>query len=295
MKRRDEVLVGIFTTAAVIIFALGSIWLVRGGLSSGYPLYARFTWGQGLKVGQPVWLVGVTVGSIDDVALDPAGTVLLTLRISKKFHIPRGSTAQIMTNGFFGDMAVNLQPPAPVPNVPFYAPRDTLPTAVAQAGLQALTQRADTLSMALSAIALTARAQFVDSGGLRDVRRVLETSNRLVAQLTDVIRMQSNELQTTIATVRSRVAAVDSTQVDSTVRSLREASRNLADLTARMQTTTDRANALLARADSGNGTLALLLRDPGAYNDLRHLLGQLDSLAADIRKNPRKYINLKIF
>ena len=41
MKRRDEVLVGVFLTVAVAIALLGTLWLVRGGLSSGYPLYAQ--------------------------------------------------------------------------------------------------------------------------------------------------------------------------------------------------------------------------------------------------------------
>ena len=58
MKRRDEVLVGVFLMAAVAIGLLGTLWLVRGGLSSGYPLYAKFAWGQNLKPGQPVLLAG---------------------------------------------------------------------------------------------------------------------------------------------------------------------------------------------------------------------------------------------
>ena len=64
MKRRDEVLVGIFLTVAVAIALLGTLWLVRGGLSSGYPLYSKFAWGQNLKPGQPVLLAGVNVGAV---------------------------------------------------------------------------------------------------------------------------------------------------------------------------------------------------------------------------------------
>ena len=62
MKRRDEVLVGIFTTAAIAVIIVGALWLARGGLTSGYPLYSRFPWGSGLKQGQRVWLAGVTAG-----------------------------------------------------------------------------------------------------------------------------------------------------------------------------------------------------------------------------------------
>jgi phospholipid/cholesterol/gamma-HCH transport system substrate-binding protein len=52
MKHRDDVLVGVVVTIAFIVLLLGSIWLVRGGLQSGYPLYARFPWGSGIKQGQ---------------------------------------------------------------------------------------------------------------------------------------------------------------------------------------------------------------------------------------------------
>ena len=73
MKRRDEVTVGILITIAVVVLVLGTLWLVRGGLKSGYPLYTRFGWGQNLKQGQPVLLAGVTVGNVGDVNLRRAG------------------------------------------------------------------------------------------------------------------------------------------------------------------------------------------------------------------------------
>ncbi len=51
MKTRDEVLVGLVVTAAIVVTIVGSLWLARGGLSKGYPLYAKFPWGAGLKQG----------------------------------------------------------------------------------------------------------------------------------------------------------------------------------------------------------------------------------------------------
>ena len=69
MKRRNEVSVGIFITVAVIVLVLGTLWLARGKLKAGYPLYTRFAWGQNLKQGQPVLLAGVSVGYVGDVNL----------------------------------------------------------------------------------------------------------------------------------------------------------------------------------------------------------------------------------
>ena len=53
MKRKNEILVGLLLLLGGAIAVFGSIWLVRGSLGKGYPLYARFPWGAGLKPGQP--------------------------------------------------------------------------------------------------------------------------------------------------------------------------------------------------------------------------------------------------
>ena len=42
MKGRNQVLVGVFLTIALLVGIVGTIWLVRGGLSGGYPLYSVF-------------------------------------------------------------------------------------------------------------------------------------------------------------------------------------------------------------------------------------------------------------
>ncbi len=293
MKRRDEVLVGVFATAALAVIIVGALWLARGGLAAGYPLHSRFPWGAGLKQGQPVWLAGVTAGFVDKVELDPRGSVIATYRLREEYQVPRGTKATVVPNGFFGDMAIALTPDGATTES--YAPGDTVPLGIPAAGLATLTARADTITQGVNAILGSARQEMVDSGGMRDVRETLHAANKLVAQLAQIAALQSNELQSTIATVRSRAAAIDSMQVDSTVRSLREASANMATLTNELKSTTDRLNGVLAKVEGGEGTAAKLLNDPGLYNDLRKVLTRVDSLTADFKKNPKRYINLEIF
>ncbi len=293
MKRRDEVLVGIFATAAVAVVILGALWLARGGLDAGYPLYSRFAWGSGLKQGQPVWLAGVTVGYVDKVVLDPRGTAVAVFRIQDGYVVPKGTKATVVANGFFGDMAIALTPT--VPNAESFAEGDTVPIGLPVMGIAGLTARADTISQGVNTILGSARQHLVDSGGLNEMRQTLVAANRLVVQLAQIASVQSRELQSTMQTVRSRAAAIDSLQVDSTVRSLRLASGNMATVAGELKTTTDRLNAVLAKVESGDGTAAKLLNDPGLYNDFRGVMARVDSLTADFKKNPRRYIKLEIF
>ncbi len=293
MKRRDEVLVGIFTTSAIAVVILGALWLARGGLDAGYPLYSRFPFGAGLKQGQPVWLAGVNVGFVDKIALDPTGTIVATYRIQDEYKVPKGSTASVVPNGFFGDQAIALTPNGITTTS--FAEGDSVPLGETVAGLASLTARADTITVGVNAILGAAREQLVDSGGLREMRATLASANDLVVQLARIATLQSRELQSTIATVRSRAAAIDSAQVDSTVRALRQASANMATVTGELRTTSDRLNSILAKVESGDGSVAKLINDPGLYNDLRKVLGRVDSLTADFKKNPKRYINLEIF
>lgn len=293
MKRRDEVLVGIFTTSAVAVVILGALWLARGGLDAGYPLYSRFPFGAGLKQGQPVWLAGVTVGFVDKIKLDPTGTIIATYRIQDDYTVPKGTTASVVPNGFFGDQAIALTPNFITTDT--FAVGDTVPLGATTAGLSLLTARADTITQGINTILGSAREQFVDSGGMREMRATLTAANALVGQLARIATLQSQELQLTIATVRTRAAAIDSAQVDSTVRSLRAASANMATVTGDLKVTSDRLNGILAKVESGDGTAAKMLNDPGLYNDLRNVLARMDSLTADFKKNPRRYINLEIF
>src|SRR5437762_3327268 len=81
---------------------LGAIRLTRGGIRPGYPLYAKFPWGANLKTGQPVLLVGVNVGVVDNVELKQDGTLITTFRVSPKYKVPLGTTASVIPNGIFG-------------------------------------------------------------------------------------------------------------------------------------------------------------------------------------------------
>jgi phospholipid/cholesterol/gamma-HCH transport system substrate-binding protein len=62
----------------------------------------------------------------------------------------------------------------------------------------------------------------------------------------------------------------------------------------RLDGVTARLDVLLVRLDTGDGTAARLLRDPTLYDDVSGTLRELRGLVADIRKDPRKYLRVKV-
>lgn len=292
MKARNQIMVGLLLTVAVLIGVAGTIWLVRGGFRRGYPLYAVFRWGANLKVGQAVRLAGVQVGYVGDVALRDDGTLLLVMQIDNGREIPRNAKAIVQSVGIFGDAEVAL--PATPSNVS-YAAGDTVPSATPAAGIPEITAKADSIAGTAVTLSRELQTQLVDSGGLRDIRATLAQTTVLMNQLTRISAEQSRQLTATQTQVRRLIASIDSTQVDSTVRNLNATSANVAALTDSLRLTTSRINATLGGLQTGQGTAGKLLTDTLLYRDVRNLVTRIDSLTADFQKKPRKYINLEIF
>lgn len=318
MKRRDEVIVGIFVTIALIVGVFGTLWLARRGLAKSYPMYARFDWGNNLKVGQQVLLAGVQVGFVDKVELNPSGYLDVTLSIDRDRKIPDGATATVQNEGFFGDKSVALHPcgsppPAVTEEAPtvagtpssggeplchptsFYPKGDTIPTGTPAPSLDMILMRVDSMSGALSDVVQTVRFQMVEKGGIDDLRKTIASTNDLAQELTRVAAEQSNALSLTLASLRRTASALDSASIDSTVRNMQATTENLATLTNSLKATTTRLDNVMVKVETGDGTVGRLLNDPGVYNELRQSLARLDSLISDVKANPKRYINVKVF
>jgi phospholipid/cholesterol/gamma-HCH transport system substrate-binding protein len=286
MKRRNEVLVGLLLTAALVIGIGGTIWLVRGGFRSGYSLYSVFRWGENLKVGQPVRLAGVQVGYVGDVALRDNGTLVVDLKIDNGRRVPRNARAVVEAVGLFGDAQIALQA---TPDARSFAAGDTVPVGTPAAGIAQITAKGDTVATQAVALSGALRAELVDSGGLRDVRRTLAQTNLLVAQLGRIAAQQNRELAQTQAALRRTLAAVDSAKVDSTLTNVRAVSANASALTDSLRVTTSRINAALGGISRGEGTAGKLLSDTALYGDVRKLVSRIDTLTLDFQRNPGRY------
>lgn len=293
MKRSNEILVGITATVALILAVVGSLYLARGGLQPGYKLFAKFTWGAGLKQGQPVLLSGVNVGYVHDVEIRPDGVLIVQLRVRKEYRIPLGTTATIEPNGFFGDQLVALHPDKP--NPASFSPGDTLLSGHATPSIGDVLARVDTIASNLSVLTTSLRTEFVGTNGFSDLRHAVKSADALMADLSKVAAQQNMELVKTEAALRKAASAVDSTAVDSTLRSFRNAAASINGLATDLRETSAKLSTTLDKVGSGPGSLGKLMNDPALYDHVQALVTRLDSLTADFKKNPRKYIKLSIF
>lgn len=296
MKRSNEVAVGLVVTIGVTLAILGTLWLVRGGLTSGYPLYARFPWGPGLKQGQPVVLSGVGIGYVGGIDLKRDGTLVVTMRIKggrNGYQVPEGTVATVEPNGLFGDMMIALRPANP--NNEAYASGDTIPAGKPTTSMNDILARLDTVGTSVRMVTDAFEMEMVQRGGITDMRKAIQQTSTFMAQLNAIAAQQSVELSRTTAALRRTASALDSASIDSTVSNLQTASANMAALTSDLRQTNVALNGLLSKLARGEGTAGKLLTDTLLYRDVRSLVTRLDSLTADFKAHPKKYVNLSIF
>jgi phospholipid/cholesterol/gamma-HCH transport system substrate-binding protein len=230
---------------------------------------------------------------VDDVRLRTDGILVVTMRVRSQYKVPRGTTATVEPNGFFGDMMLALQPSKP--STETFAVGDTIPSGRATPSVGDVLARVDTLAGHLSALAGALRKELVDQKGLDEIRATINRANAMFAELQKVAADQNAELTRTQVALRRMASAVDSARVDSTMRAISSAATSVKTLASDLRATTARLDSLATKVSSGPGTAGKLMNDAGLYNDMRGTLQRLDSLMADFQKNPRKYIKLSIF
>jgi phospholipid/cholesterol/gamma-HCH transport system substrate-binding protein len=104
---------------------------------------------------------------------------------------------------------------------------------------------------------------------------------RAMASLTDLLQ-QLNQL----------VAGEAATQ---TMQNMQVASRNLADVTATLRTTTASLDSVLAKINSGRGSVGRLVNDTTLVTDLHSASTALTELLTDLKAHPGRYVHVSVF
>jgi phospholipid/cholesterol/gamma-HCH transport system substrate-binding protein len=65
-------------------------------------------------------------------------------------------------------------------------------------------------------------------------------------------------------------------------------------LWTRINTLSDRIDKVLVTLETGNGSAAQLLHDKALYENMNGTATELKQLIADIRKDPKKFLNVRV-
>src|SRR3954470_13385005 len=112
-KKRLEWRVGLFVFIGLLGLGVLLLQFSKGTslFKPTYELYLKAKNVGGLKTRASVLMAGVSIGTVSDINLNPAGTnVTITLKIYTKYVIHKDARIMIEQSGFLGDQYIAVVP-----------------------------------------------------------------------------------------------------------------------------------------------------------------------------------------
>ena len=291
---KKEVKIGI-VAVAVLLMAWAGIRFLSGldvfGRSRTYT--AHYEQVNGLQDAATVVISGVKVGQVTGVVLNTEqGGVDVTLSIDSKFDIPTDSRAMIFSAGLMGGKSIEIK----LGEAKEYLESgDTIQTGVTLDMFDTLANELGDIKVKVSTLLdnLNQTIEGVDSlidDNSKSLTKTIASLNAVMADL-----KKSNiigNIDGFCATLNQNGAKLDNiiTDINSVTKTLNE--QNAGE---KLSQAINEVNTLLAKVNSGSGSIGNLVSDDKLYKELAQASQNLSTLLADLKENPKRYINVTVF
>ena len=292
-----EFIIGICVIAAIVILIFGIDYLKGINLFSPANFYyASYNNVAGLEISSPVTIDGYKVGQVREIQFDyeNPGKIKVLLALNKKLRIPVDSKATmgstLMSGNFIAIKLGKSSEKIPVGgNIESFETSDLM-SSLSEDIMPAVNQilpRVDSLLYNLNRLAgdpaLTSSIQRLDGiteNVLTATNGLNSTINRDLPVVMRNVKSISHGLDTVTANLGVLSAQLKSLPLNTTVDNVNALTENLTKFSNQL--------------NDPNSTLGLLMNDPELYNKLNRVAADVDSLIVDIKKNPKRYISIKL-
>jgi len=291
LRYQREATVGFLLIVAAALFVWGMIWLTGHQVRNGTSLEVAFTDVSGLKVGDPVRTSGVDVGQVERIHLVAPGRVLVFLRLQVPQRPRRDASAVVRALDYFGAHYVDYNPGTP-------SEPALVGDSVAGQKEVALAQMVENLTTP-GREALVGASQFLSSQNAAALRALLIDARSAVNKLGDAAHAPSQEAAQAMASLRDLLnqlgQVVGGDAATQTVENMRDATRNLAQVTATLERTTVSLDSILAKVNAGRGSVGKMVNDTTLVTDLHGTMAALTDLLTDLKAHPGRYVHVSVF
>ncbi len=314
MKISREVRVGFFVVLVVAAF----VWVYgflkgRNILSTVAEYNVIYDKVNGLTESNPVLVNGFKVGQVSHVGFtdDHSGRLLVKIWMEEDFKIPKNSVAQIYSADLMGSKAIRLL----LSNSQEYQHTgDTLKSDL-EGSLQEqvsiemlpLKHKAENLLLSIDSVMAVIQTTFNEdfrenfAVSFQKIRSIIASLNRSVLTLDTLITNEDGSIsqiledtETLTANLKDHNKDIGNTLANLSALSDSLASSDIKGTIASLSQTLNQMNQLLAGINQGQGTLGQLATNDSLYNNLEGLTRELELLLADLKANPKRYVQFSL-
>ena len=261
--------------------------------------YVQFDKIDGLVEAAPVMVNGFPVGQVREIKYDySSNQINVMLAMNRDLKIPVGSEVHVVSS-LTGASTLALDM---AQGSSYYKVGDNLPSSRTPGLMDKVTTEVVPQVMSIM--------PKVDSivGGVNSLvaNPALQISISRLDGITQQLAQSANQLTILMQTLNKSVPGVMN-NVNGITTNLTGASDNLNVMSSnlkslpidstmtRINTTIANLQALTERLNDPNSSLGMLINDRTLYNNANQAIADLDSLFVDIKANPKRYINVRIF
>ncbi|MCP4631389.1 MAG: MCE family protein [candidate division Zixibacteria bacterium] len=299
MKNKSiELQVGIVIFLAIIILGYGILWLKEYRFNIERYSYAVYFPETGsLDIGDPVAVLGVDKGEVEDIVLKSGNRVLVTFNLTKDVVLKSDTEFTIMNIGLMGERFIQVKPGYSDSLLDLSSPvsgyYDTgIPEVMGMLG-RGIDEMRELIRILTGTIG-TEQAS-------TDIKTIISNMLKITQKTKTLLDSTGGELTSAVNNLSYSSAKlktiIDSNEhkLQNTITNFDSASTEFVKLTKDLTKISKDLKVITTKLNSDDNTVGLLLKDRKLYDQLNSTAVNLDSLIIDIKKNPKKYIHLEIF
>lgn len=295
-----EVLIGLLVIIALAVLFVGIDFLKGMNVFEKENTYhISYENVQGLSVSAPVTVNGYKVGLVRSIAYeyDNPGHVRVDIDIDDEMHLPNGTVAELSSD-LLGTASIALKlgegtewvkPGSALPGV--------VPSGMMDMVSQSVLPAVSSIFPKIDSLLSNVNKLVADPALQKSIERLDVLTSNLVTTT-----VQLNRVMASLPPITEDVKAISGnfvqTSADLGVLAEKMSAMPVDSLMSSLQNTIDNLKAVTAELNAGladpNSTLGKVMHDPSLYDNLNRSIQSLDSLFVDIKKNPKRYISIKL-
>jgi phospholipid/cholesterol/gamma-HCH transport system substrate-binding protein len=314
MKISKEAKIGLIITSGIAILFWGLNYLKgKDFFTSQKTIFATYDRVDGLTASNPVMINGMKIGSVTKLSLlpDNSGRILVALHINGAVRIPRNSTAEIFSTDLLGAKGIRF---VFGESTEFLQDGDTVKSQIqnslsqeVSAQVAPIRARAESILSSMDSVLLIVRTVFNEASkeDLRKSFQSIASSLRSIEGITSTMDQELarqgklglifDNLESITTNLRSNNKSLSNAIENFSAISDTLAGANLASTIENTRKTLEGTSALLARVNSGEGSLGQLATNDSLYSNLNNTARDLDLLINDLKANPGRYVHISVF
>ncbi|PKQ64224.1 hypothetical protein BZG02_05225 [Labilibaculum filiforme] len=315
MKFSKDAKIGLVVIGAIVILIWGVNFLKGFNIfSSEQVFYARYERVDGLKKSSSVTLKGYKVGQIKSIQFSSSSAdhLLVAFAISDQFKLPANSVAHIESADIMGTKVIKI---IPGKGNTFVQSGDTIKGSIEgdlkeQVSMQMLPLKKKAEKLMSGVDSVLTVIQYIFN---KDTRDNLTRSFGSIEQTLQKLENASGTLDTIITGQKSHLENIFA-NVDSITGNLKDNNKNVSSILTNFssisdslsasdisqtinnaKTTLKQTNEILAKINSGEGSMGMLINNDTLYTNLEAASNGLTNLLIDVKNNPKKYMHFSLF